>query len=206
MAQPQAVLSRIVVVRSVPLTVRRAFESAANKQGVQSGCPSCYYSDAHASVWVAAGDVTRVQGHFCLLPLRIEHQGTPLRANDPLSCNGDLSRKGAIKSLKQLADVLGVAPLFAYQLSLLLLRNEFTEGGELRCRVRAIVSDLSYVAVVRIVDRGPGQLWGFCRQWAWDELQNFLLQQGYTQESRDMPTVLSDLHASISANKFMPKG
>ena len=154
-------LSRIVVVRFVPLTVRRAFENAANKQGVQSGRPPCYCSDAHALVWAAAGDVTRVQGHFCLLFLQIEHQGIPLQANDPLPCNGDLSRKGAIKSLKQLADVLGVASLSNDPLSLLLPRSEFIEGGELRRRVRAIASDLSRVAVVRIVDKGPGQLWGF---------------------------------------------
>ena len=161
LAQRQAVLSHIVAVRSVPLTVRRAFESAANKQGVQTGRPSCYCSDTHMSIWSAAGDVTRVQGHFCLLPVRINHLDTTLRANDPLPCNGDLSRKGAIKSLHQLAAVLGVPPLSDDHVSLLLPRSEFSEGGELRRRVRAIASDSSRVAVVCIVDKGPAQLWGF---------------------------------------------
>ena len=164
LAQRQAVLSRIVVVRSLPLTVRRAFESGANKQGVLTGCPPCFCSDTHMSVWSAAGDVTRVQDHFCLLPLRINHLDTTLRANDPLPCNGDLSRKGAIKSLHQLAAVLGVPPLSDDHVSLLLPCSEFSEGGELRRRVQAIARDLSRVAVVRIVDKGPGQLWGFCRQ------------------------------------------
>ena len=154
------------------------------------------------SVWSAGGDVTRVQGHFCLLPLRIDHLDTTLRANDPLPCNGDLSRKGAIKSLHQLAAVLGVPPLFDDHVSLLLPRSEFSEGGELRRRVQMLARDLSQVAVVRIVDKGPGQMWGFCRQWAWDELQNFLVQQGYTRESRDMPEVLRDLHTAISANNW----
>ena len=127
------------------------------------------------SVWSAGGDVTRVQGHFCLLPLRIDHLDTTLRANDPLPCNGDLSRKGAIKSLHQLAAVLGVPPLSDDHVSLLLPRSEFNEGGELRRRVQMLARDLSQVAVVRIVDKGPGQMWGFCRQWASDELQNFLV-------------------------------
>ena len=117
------------------------------------------------SVWSAAGDVTRVQGHFCLLPLRINHLDTTLRANGPLPCNGDLSRKGAIKSLHQLAAVLGVPPLSDDHVSLLLPRSEFGEGGELRRRVQMLARDLSEVAVVRIVDKGPGQMWGFCRQW-----------------------------------------
>ena len=99
-------------------------------------------------------------------------------------------------------------PLSDDQLSSLLPRSEFAEGGELRRRVRAIASDVSRVAAVHIVDKGPGQLWGFCHQWAWDELQNFLLQQRYIRESRDMPRMLHDLHASITANNWAlgPKG
>ena len=60
LAQRQALLSRIVIVWPVPLTIRRAFESAGNKQGVQTGRPLCHCSDTHASIWAAAGDVTWV--------------------------------------------------------------------------------------------------------------------------------------------------
>ena len=50
---------------------------------------------------------------------------------------------------------------------------------------------------MRVVDKGPGQLWGFCKSWAWQQLQAFLSAQGYSPQSRDMAEVLQSLQTQI---------
>ena len=64
------------------------------------------------------------------------------------------------------------------------------------CHV-SIAADLSEVAVVRVVDKGPGQLWGFCKYWAWQRLKSFLQAQGYSRQTRDMLEVVQDPRAQI---------
>ena len=34
---------------------------------------------------------------------------------------------------------------------------------------------------VRIVDKGAGVLWGFCKQWVWLQVAKFLTKGGYQQ-------------------------
>ena len=70
---------------------------------------------------------------------------------------------GAVKCLEQLAALLLVPPLSEVQLTRLLPPEQVSETGELRQRVRCIAAHLSEAAVVHIVDKGPGQLWGFVR-------------------------------------------
>ena len=45
--------------------------------------------------------------------------------------------------------------------------------------VQATVADLSCLLYVRIADKGPRELWGFCRAWAWDVMHEFLRTEGY---------------------------
>jgi hypothetical protein len=42
----------------------------------------------------------------------------------------------------------------------------------------------------RIVDRGVGHMWGFCKSWAWDQLEAFLKDEGYTA-TPDTPNAIS---------------
>ena len=48
---------------------------------------------------------------------------------------------------------------------------EFLASGGLRQTVQTNTINLAPMAVVRVVDKGPGQLWRFCRAWAWSQLQ-----------------------------------
>ena len=38
--------------------------------------------------------------------------------------------------------------------------------------------------MVRIVDKGAGQLWGFCNRWILESIEQFLVEGGYLTESR----------------------
>ena len=46
--------------------------------------------------------------------------------------------------------------------------------------VQSAVHPLSFVLYVRIVDKGPGELWSLCRAWAWDVVLAFLQKEGYS--------------------------
>ena len=56
--------------------------------------------------------------------------------------------------------------------------------------------------VVRIVDEGPGQPWGFWRAWASKELQVFLSNQGYTPDSRLEADMLCSLSAQTMEHQW----
>ena len=66
----------------------------------------------------------------------------------------------------------------------------FPEDGSLHRHVQGIARKVSQHAAVRVVDKGPGPLWGFCRAWAWDALQEFLSQQGHTWEADTARVIL----------------
>ena len=46
--------------------------------------------------------------------------------------------------------------------------------------VQSTVADLSCMLYVRTVDKGPRELWGFCRAWAWHVVHEFLRTEGYS--------------------------
>ena len=56
-AQRQAVRARIVIVRTVPLNVRCAFETHSNKSFGLLGCPPCTYNELTYPIWAQAGPV-----------------------------------------------------------------------------------------------------------------------------------------------------
>ena len=47
-----------------------------------------------------------------------------------------------------------------------------------------------------VVDKGPGVVWGFCRAWAWDELQSFMGQQGYQKETTSPDSIFQAIENS----------
>ena len=156
-AQRQSVRARIVIVRTVPLNVRCTFESAANKQALQSGKPPCTCSPDTLRVWAAAGTVGHIRGHFCLLPIAIRHNGTTLRITDPLPLPGNKSYRAAVSSLQQLAKTsnLYVSPVSNTYPQTHLPATLFPETGALRQHVRQITTALAPHAVIRVVDKGP---------------------------------------------------
>ena len=55
--------------------------------------------------------------------------------------------------------------------------------GEVLRAARKFAMQLSEVAYVRIVDKGPGLLWGFCKRFIWDSLVEFMIAEGYMRDS-----------------------
>ena len=111
-------------------------------------------------------------------------------------------RRATIRSLSALASALNVPPLQDSFLSSLLPPSIFPNDGSLRCRVQQLAKQVSQHAVVRIVDKGPGLLWGFCRAWAWDALQEFMVKQGYTRESDAHLDILKCFQSQASVKKW----
>ena len=62
-------------------------------------------------IWQQAGTLCVIQGHFAILPVTITHNGSPLRATNPLPCSGEQSRRHAVQSLGQLAHTLHIQHL-----------------------------------------------------------------------------------------------
>ena len=93
---------------------------------------------------------------------------------------------------------MNVCPLRDSFLQTTLPPSLFTEDGSLRGRVQAIARDTSALAVIWVVDKGPGQLWGFCRAWAWDALHAFMREQGYTRATMDAVTIFRELQHDVS--------
>ena len=162
-AQGQAVRARIVIVRTIPLNVRCAFETHSDKSSGLLGRPPCTCNGLTYPMWAHAGPVQTVDGHFCLLPVTIDYQGS-LCSTDPLPCRGHKSRQATLKSLTNLAQALHVPPLPDDFLASLLPPSLFSDDSCLRRRVQDIARTISEHAILRVVDKGLGLLSGFC--WA----------------------------------------
>jgi|Transcript_15964 hypothetical protein len=46
-----------------------------------------------------------------------------------------------------------------------------------------------------MVDKGAGQMWGFCKQWVWDQVAAFLTEGGH----KKVPGSAKDFVATVSA-------
>ena len=166
----QALRARIRVVSSSPLNVRRTFERLANKHEKQTQRPDCLYTTHTLTRWQQCGTVANVDGHYALLPVRIEHQGARLRATDPLPCLGSRSRTQAVNSLAQLARTLHIQHTYTpTSIAKLLPPENWDRQPLLRHRVQNLARSLSSMACVRVADKGSTMLFAFCRQWVWDE-------------------------------------
>ena len=75
----------------------------------------------------------------------------------------------------------------------------FPESGADLKFVQHCASDLSGVLCVRIVDKGAGEVWGFCATWVWDIVHEFLQKEGYTAIglcAADVTTLMQDVVTS----------
>ena len=117
--------------------------------------------------------------------------GAKLRSKDPPPLPGLSCHDTAIEDLTDLTRVLNV-PM--PNTDKLLPKAIFNHSGAMLSHVQAVATRLSEVAIVRIVDKSPGTMWGLCRQWIWDETTQFLRStKRYTDTSRPPAEVLSGL-------------
>ena len=176
MWQRQAYSRLIRVVRSNPNKLHTVFDRAAKKADLGTTRPKCcchMQRDRLESI----GQVCEAQGHLAIVPVRIKtRDGQVLRPRDGLPINGLKARDVTCKAIQAFAkQVKGTMP----DLHTSLPASLFPESGADLKYVQTVVTDLSCMLYVRIVDKGPGELWGFCRAWAWDVVHDFLIKEGY---------------------------
>ena len=200
----KAIRAHVRVVPSAPLNVRRAFERLSNKHEKSDARPPCKCNKEHLHLWSAAGPVRLVDGHFALLPVTIMHQGSPLRATDPLPCHGTRSRAHAISCPTKLAQTLHIQHHFPTSIiSEALPANEWNSDAPLRHRVQNIARNLNSIATVRIADKSSTMLFAFCRQWLWDQTIQFLTDEEYTSRpTSDNGQIQTALHTIMRKNKW----
>ena len=74
----------------------------------------------------------------------------------------------------------------------------FPYTGAMLNWVQHIAEQVSHMAVIRAVDKFPGALWGFCRQWMWAQLQAFLRAKRYQPHSSTTKRIVSGLHQLLT--------
>ena len=84
----------------------------------------------------------------------------------PLPLPGLSCRDTTIEDIIDLARLLNV-PL--PNMDTLLPKTLFSHSGAMLTYVQTATTCLSEVAIVCIVDKSTGTMWGFCRRWIWDE-------------------------------------
>ena len=99
------------------------------------------------------------EGHVALLPVQLLYDGICLRSKDPLLICGIDARKDAMCTA--LARLLHVSVSQNSYVSLPV--PIFTETGAMPNWVQHIAQQTSTVVVVRVIDKFPGALSGFCR-------------------------------------------
>ena len=139
-------------------------------------------------------------GHLCILPVSLTFNGQTLSSKDPLPLSGASCRDTFIKDLENLARLLNV-PL--PNLECLLPRAIFSTSNDMLQYVQGIASQLSEVAIVRIVDKCPGVMWAFCRKWLWEQTSSFLIGEKYTVTVDDRSRILEGLHESVSRKGWL---
>ena len=154
-------------------------------------------------LWHLAGPVSVIEGHYAILPVNIQHDGKSLCATDSLPCCGQRSRAHAINSLTQLARTLHVQHDYtAHTLSEALPINQWDHTAMLRHRIQNIARQLCPVASIRVADKGRTMLFAFCRQWHWDQTEQFLVSEKYhAQHLHENTCIQQSLRHIMHKNK-----
>ena len=63
--------------------------------------------------------------------------------------------------------------------------------------MKRIAEDLARDFTVRVVDKGGGQLWGFCNRWVWDSIEQFLLEGRYLRDSRSPSEYMREVNDMV---------
>ena len=95
-----------------------------------------------------------------------------------------------------MADQIGASlPL----LELMLPDSLWPEIGHKLTQVRKFAKSVYESHYVRIVDKGVGVLWAFCRHWVWGVIQQFLKSEGYTPSPKTLPQAMAFVSAELDA-------
>ena len=135
-----------------------------------------------------------IQGHVAYTPHLLPCEGTYLRPNDPLPLKGSKVRAQLIKGLTKCADQLGanLPPLHLH-----LPHSLWPETGSALHTTRLFAVVVSESHYVRIVDKGIGVMWAFCKHWVWSVLDEFLTAEGYVSSSLSVPQALAYIRSEI---------
>ena len=193
----QALRHTVRIVRSNPHTVRSVFQSKAMAQSRMMKKPPCRCAE-FASQAEQYGVVLDVDGHVALVPVAMNvggHGG--LRPNDPIPIAGSEARKKAISGITTFCTHLNV---LVPPLDTLLPPSLFPELGTLLRQLRRLSKFLASYQYTRIVDKGSGELWGFCSAWVWEKVTEFMINEkfedtGWTQDqwTRAIGDAVSDM-------------
>ena len=190
--EKQALAKAIRVVRSSPVNVRRVFEQQARRFDKLGDQPPCKCLTATKFPGVS----TVIDGHVAYTPLWVPTSDIYARPNDPLPLRGSSVRSQLLSDLKKMADQIGASlPL----LELMLPDSLWPETGHKLTQVRKFAKSVCQSHYVRIVDKGVGVLWAFCRHWVWGIIQQFLKSEGYTPSPKTLPQAMAFVSAELDA-------
>ena len=152
----QALAKAIRVVRNSPVNVRRVFEQHARRFDKLGDRPPCKCHTAP----VFPGVSTIIDGHIAYTPLWVPASNTYARPNDPLPLRGSSVRTQLLSNLRKMAEQIGAS---LPPLELMLPDSLWPESSRVLTQVRRFAKSVCQSHYVRIVDKGVGVLWAFCR-------------------------------------------
>ena len=179
--EKQAIKKVMRVVRTSPHTVQSIFSKQATKMDWASQPPPCTCS-RDIAIAQQYGTVTDTEGHIALVRVSVyDVQGRTLRPKDSLPMRGTYMPKEAVKAIEAFAtEVGGKYPYLDTELP----PSLFPCTGDTLKRVQQASKKLSVDFYVRIVDKGAGVLWGFCKHGVWLQVAEFLTKGGYQRVPR----------------------
>ena len=194
----QALKHSVRIVWSNPHTVRSLFQPHAMSQSRLHARPAC--KCAQFSTQAAEfGRVVDIDGHTALLPVNFGVGGhEALRLNDPVPLPGARAMAKAIKGIAEICKHLHtpVPPLDQLQPPSL-----FPESGNLLSQLGHLSKFLARSQYIRIVDKGAGEMWGFCLAWLWDKVEEFMINEKFVpagcrqeQWDRRISKAVKDMH------------
>ena len=122
--------------------------------------------------------------------------GTFARPKGSLPIPGDQARSKEMHSLLALGKQL---PTPASHLPSVPL-SVFPETGSELQYVCAQVKQLTSYLYIRIVDKGAGQIWGFCKWWVWRVLESFVRSEGYVPSSASTADTKAKILALVESH------
>ena len=173
----QALKHSVRIVRSNPHTVKSLFQAHAMRQTRQMERPPCRCHEFSARA-PEFGKVLHIDGHAALLRAIFAVGGHEnLRPNDPVPVPGRRARAQAVSGITDFCKHLQTA---VPSLDTLLPMSLFPESGNLLAQLGRLSKFLSRSQHVRIVDKGAGEMLGFCAAWLWDQVEEFMRNEKFT--------------------------
>ena len=102
--------------------------------------------------------------------------GSVARPKDILPILGHKAHAAALKSIGSLGKQLRTS---LTECAHLLPESLFPEQGHEKRYLERQISDFAGSLYIRTVDKGAGQVWGFCQWWVWGVLEEVVTSEGY---------------------------